>query len=132
MSATAPSATETALERQVREEQEQHDRAGEEAGKLFEIAPIKLDNAKPTLISVSVSGKIKLDLAIKSDVDFYNALQAGKLVTYETTFFVASTKKTHRRDSDGNVDATPETKSLVVDGVTFDGELVGKSEPDDD
>lgn len=100
--------------------------------KLFEIPPIAIDKAKPTLISVSVSGKIKLDLSQKSDVDFYNELQAGKLVTYETTFFVASTKKTHRRDGDGNVDATPETKSLVIDGVTFDGELVGAAAPDED
>lgn len=100
--------------------------------KLFEIPPIQIDKAKPTLISVNVSGKIKLDLSQKSDVEFYNALAAGKLVTYETTFFVASTKKTHRRDNDGNVDATPETKSLVIDGVTFNGALVGAAEPDED
>jgi hypothetical protein len=97
--------------------------------KLFDIKP---DKAKPTLITVNVSGKIKLDLSQASDVEFYNSLQAGKLVTYDTTFFVASTKKTHRRDNDGNVDAVPETKSLVVDGVTFDGALVGASEPDED
>jgi hypothetical protein len=97
--------------------------------KLFDIKP---DPARPTLISVNVSGKIKLDLSQKSDVDFYESLKAGKLVTYDTTFFVASTKKTHRRDGDGNVDAVPETKSLVIDGVTFDGALVGASEPDDD
>jgi hypothetical protein len=135
MSTTAPAA-ESELERTVREEDEAHKaglagQAGDE-GKLFELAPIAIDKTKPTLIAVNVSGKIKLDLSQKSDVEFYNALQAGKLVTYETTFFVASTKKTHRRDNDGNVDATPETKSLVIDGVTFDGELVGKSEPDDD
>lgn len=134
MSTTAPAETE--LERQVREEQEAHDLElkGQDAekGQLFEIAAIAADKAKPTLISVNVSGKIKLDLSQKSDVDFYNSLQAGKLVIYETTFFVASTKKTHRRDKESNVDAVPETKSLVVDGVTFDGELVGESEPDDD
>lgn len=100
--------------------------------KLFELPPIATDKAKPTLISVRVSGKIKLDLSQKSDVEFYNALAAGKLVTYETTFFVASTKKTHRRDKEGNVDATPETKSLVIDGVTFDGATVGAPEPDED
>src|SRR4051812_36682213 len=89
--------------------------------KLFEIPPIAVDKAKPSLISVNISGKIKLDLSQKSDVEFYNSLQAGKLVELPTTFFVASTKKTHRRDNEGNVDATPETKSLVVDGITFDG-----------
>lgn len=85
--------------------------------KLFEIPPVQLDKTKATTISVSISGSLELDLSQKADVDFYNELQAGKLVTKETTFFVASTKKTHRRDSEGNVDAVPETKSLVVDGV---------------
>lgn len=97
--------------------------------KLFEIKP---DPARVTQITVNVSGKIKLDLSQKSDVDFYESLPAGKLVTYETTFFVASTKKTHRRDSDGNVDAVPEAKALVIDGVTFDGATVGESAPDED
>lgn len=100
--------------------------------KLFEIPPIQIDKAKPSLISVSVSGKIKLDLSQKSDVEFYNTLQAGKLVELPTTFFVAATKKTHRRDKEGNVDAVPESKSLIVDGVTFDGVIVGAVEPDDD
>lgn len=105
---------------------------GEDGGKLFEIPPIQLDKAKPTQISVNVSGKIKLDLSQKTDVDFFNALQAGKTLELPTTFFVASTKKTHRRDGEGNVDAIPETKSLVIDGVTFDGAIVGAAEPDED
>lgn len=99
--------------------------------KLFEIPPISVDKTKPTLIKVSVSGSIKLDLSQASDVAFYESLKAGKVVELPTSFFVASTKKTHRRDSDGNVDAVPETKSLVVDGITFDGAIVGASEPDD-
>lgn len=98
----------------------------------LKLVDIKPDKAKPTLISVNVSGKIKLDLSQKSDVDFYNVLQAGKLIELPTSFFVASTKKTHRRDSDGNVDAVPEMKSLVIDGVTFDGAQIGVGEPDDD
>ena len=97
--------------------------------KLFEITP---DPAKPTLVSVSISGKIKLDLSQKSDVDFYNALTAGKNVILPTHFFVASTKKTHRRDSEGNVDAVPESKSLIVDLVEFDGALVGASPAEDE
>jgi len=98
----------------------------------LKLVDIKPDKAKPTLIKVSISGSIKLDLSQKSDVEFYNSLEAGKLVELPTSFFVASTKKTHRRDSDGNVDAVPETKSLVIDGVTFDGAQVGVGEPEDD
>jgi hypothetical protein len=86
--------------------------------KLFEVKP---DPAPPTLITVNINGSISLDLSKKSDVDFYNSLQAGKNVTYETEFFVASTKKTHRRDKEGNVQATPESKSLVVDLVLYAG-----------
>lgn len=99
--------------------------------KLFEIPPVKHDKTKPTLIKVSVSGSIKLDMSQAADIAFYNALEAGKLIELPTSFFVASTKKTHRRDSDGNVDAVPETKSLVVDGVTYDGAIVGQSESED-
>jgi hypothetical protein len=86
--------------------------------RLFEVKP---DPAPPTLIAVNISGTIQLDLSQKSDVDFYNSLEGGKTVTYETEFFVASTKKTHRRDKDGDVEATPESKSLIVDLVHFDG-----------
>ncbi len=82
--------------------------------RLFDVEP---DKTTPSTIVVNVSGTIRLDLSQKADVDFYNALQPGKLVTKETTFFVASVKTTHRRDSEGHVDATPQAKSLVVDGV---------------
>lgn len=82
--------------------------------RLFDIAP---DTTKPTTIRINVNGTIDLDLSQKADVDFYNQLVPGKLITRETTFFVASVKTTHRRDSEGNVDATPQAKSLVVDGV---------------
>lgn len=82
--------------------------------RLFDVKP---DPTKPNKISVSISGSVELDLSRKEDVDFFNALVPGKLVTKETTFFVASVKTTHRRDSEGNVDATPQTKSLVVDGI---------------
>jgi hypothetical protein len=135
--------TESELERSVREEDEQHrndelaqrrgrvegtiDDEDPETGKLFDVA-VRVDDTKPTLISVSISGKIKLDLRRKADVDFYNALKSGKTFIAETHYFVASTKKTHRRDNDGNVDAVPESKSLIVDLVMFDGAEVGASE----
>jgi hypothetical protein len=85
--------------------------------KLFDLPPIEIDTSKPTLIHVVLSGEIKLDMSQADDVAFYNALQPGKLVTRETTFFVKGARKVHRRDADGNVDAVVETKSLVVDGV---------------
>lgn len=101
-------------------------------GQQLKLVEIKPDKAKPTQITVNVSGKIKLDLSQKSDVEFYNSLEAGKTVELPTTFFVASTKKTHRRDGDGNVDARPEAKSIVVDGITWDDRIVGQAEPDED
>lgn len=82
--------------------------------RLFDVKP---DPTKPNKISIRISGDVELDLANKDDCDFYNSLVPGKLVTKETTFFVASVKTTHRRDAEGNVDATPQTKSLVVDGI---------------
>ena len=85
--------------------------------RLFDVEP---DKTKPSTIKVNVNGTIDLDLSQKADVDFYNQLQPGKLITRETTFFVASVKTTHRRDSEGNVDATPQAKSLVVDGVKIE------------
>lgn len=87
--------------------------------RLFDVTP---ETSRPTIITVNVSGQIKLDMSKKSDVDFYNSLKPGKSVTYETEFFVASTKTTHRRDSDGNVDAVPQSKSIKVDLIRFDGE----------
>ena len=86
----------------------------EEPRRLFEI---KEYSTRPSTIRIAISGAIELDLNRKEDVDFYNTLEPGKLVTREATFFVASTKTTHRRDSDGNVDAVPQIKSLVVDGL---------------
>jgi len=103
-----------------------------DSGKLFEIPPIQVDKAKPTIISVSVAGRIKLDLSQKSDVDFYNSLQAGKPIVLPTHYFVATTKKTHRRDGDLNVDAVRESKSLVVDLVEFGGAEIGGAKQDED
>lgn len=86
--------------------------------RLFEV---KQEPVRPTTITVNVSGEIKLDLSKKSDVDFFNSLVPGKTVTHEVDFFVASEKTTHRRDSDGNVDAVPRSKSIKVDMVYYDG-----------
>jgi hypothetical protein len=86
---------------------------------LFPLPPIVIDGTKPTALHIAISGSIALDISQKADVDFWNELQAGKLVTREVTFFVKGAKTVHRRDNDDNVDAIVSTKSLVVDGVTI-------------
>lgn len=85
--------------------------------KLFEMPAIDIDDSNPSAIHVVVAGSIPLDRSQKADVDWFNGLEHGKLVTVKTTFFVKGSKKVHRRDGDGNPDAIVETKSLVVDGV---------------
>jgi hypothetical protein len=93
----------------------------QEEGKPLRLFEVKQEPVRPTTITVNVSGEIKLDLSKKSDVDFFNSLVPGKNVKFETDFFVASEKTTHRRDSDGNVDAVPRSKSIKVDMVYYDG-----------
>jgi hypothetical protein len=99
------------------------DEGGSASGKLFEMPAIEIDDSNPTAIHVVVAGSIPLDRSQKSDAAFYNSLTPGKLITLPVTFFVKGPKTVHRRDSDGNVDAVVQTKSLVVDGITHeDGE----------
>lgn len=87
--------------------------AGEntKTGQLFEI---KIDPTRPTVIKISFSGSIDLDLNQQADAAFYNSLVAGKNAVLEVEAHVAGAKKTHRRDSEGNVDAVVETKSLII------------------
>lgn len=89
-----------------------------EQPKLFEI---KAETTRPTKINVNISGVIELDLSIESDCAFYNSLKPGKTVSFPTDYYVASVKTTHRRDGDGNVDAVPQSKSIKVDLVHYDG-----------
>jgi hypothetical protein len=87
-------------------------------GKLFALPAIDIDDSNPTVIKIAVSGSIEIDRANASDVAFYNSLKAGKMRDLLLEVHVGSTKTTHRRDSEGDVDAVVQTKSLVVTGVS--------------
>lgn len=89
-----------------------------EKGKLFEMPKITVDETNPTAITIAFSGSITLDRSQKDDAAIYNKLVHGKLFDLRVSGLVAGSKKTHRRDSDGNVDAVVETKSLVIDSIT--------------
>jgi hypothetical protein len=146
---TPSTKTETALERQVREEQEQHEQTlaamsdadtdpgvlandlvdavpdgtasgnDPDKGKLFEIPRIAvlIDETDPGVIKLAFSGSIELDRTKADDVSFYNQLAAGKNIDLEVQAFVKGPQNTHRRDSDGLVDAVVQTKSLVVHSI---------------
>lgn len=85
-------------------------------GKLFDVPRVKviLDEADPTILKLAFSGSIELDRAIADDVAFYNRLKAGESVELHVTAHVAGAKTTHHRDSEGDVDAVVQTKSLIV------------------
>ncbi len=90
-----------------------------EKGKLFEVPRVAVivDESDPGVIKLVWSGSIELDRTKADDVAFYNRLEAGKNVDLEVQAFISGAKKTRRRDSDGNVDAIVETKSLIVHSV---------------
>lgn len=85
-------------------------------GKLFDVPRVKVlvDETDPTVIKLAFSGSIDLDRSIASDVEAYNALKSGQRTEITVEVHVAGAKKTHRRDSEGDVDAVVETKSLIV------------------
>lgn len=101
-----------------------HEPDGQDAakGKLFEVprVAVTLDEADPGVIKLAFSGSIELDRAKADDVSFYNGLKPGANIDLQVQAFVAGPRNTHRRDSDGNVDAVVQTKSIVVHSV--DGE----------
>lgn len=88
-------------------------------GKLFEVprVAIALDDTDPTVLKLSFSGGIELDRTNAADVELYNRLTAGKNVALEVEAHVAGAKTTHRRDSEGDVDAVVQTKSLIVHSI---------------
>lgn len=93
-----------------------------DAGKLFDVPRVGviIDETDPTVIKLSFSGGIELNRANASDVKFFNTLNAGQSVNLEVEAHVAGAKTTHRRDSEGNVDAVVTSKSLIVhslDGI---------------
>ena len=90
-----------------------------EVGKLFDVPRVKIviDKADPTVLKLAWSGSVELDRGNGKQVGFYNDLAAGKSVELVVTVHVAGARKVHRRDSEGDVDAIVETKSLVVSDV---------------
>lgn len=90
-----------------------------EEGKLFEVprVAITLDESDPNVIKIDFSGGVELDRADGKQVQFYNALKAGTYRDLKVTVFCVGPKNTHRRDSEGDVDAIVQTKSLKVTDV---------------
>jgi hypothetical protein len=90
-----------------------------DTGKLFEVprVAVTIDDTDPTIIKLSFSGSIELERGIASDVDLYNRLKHGRDTSLQITAHVAGAKTTHRRDSDGNVDAVVQTKSLIIHSI---------------
>lgn len=92
-----------------------------EQGKLVEVPRIAttIDETDPSIIKLAFSGGIELDRADRKQVEFYNSLTAGKDRSLKVDVFVAGPKNSHRRDSEGNVDAVVQTKSVLVTDVHF-------------
>lgn len=88
-------------------------------GKLFNIprTEVTIDGADPSLLKIAFAGGIEIERNEQQWVEYYNRLAAGKTATITVTVHVAGSKKTHRRDKDGNVDAIVETKSLIITDV---------------
>lgn len=91
-------------------------------GKLFEVPRVLVivDDADPTVLKLSFSGGIDLDRTIASDVEIYNRLVAGRSISLSVEAHVAGAKTTHRRDSEGDVDAVVQTKSLIVHSIDIE------------
>lgn len=90
-----------------------------DTGKLFEVprAKVTLDESDPHILKVSFGGALELDRTVADDVAYFNTLKAGETVPMTIAVHVAGSKKTHRRDSEGDVDAIVETKSLIVHSI---------------
>ena len=88
-------------------------------GQLFEVprVAVTVDESDPGIIKLAFSGSIELDRASADDVALYNSLTAGQTVSLQVDAHVAGAKTSHRRDSEGDVDAIVQTKSLVVSDV---------------
>jgi hypothetical protein len=90
-----------------------------DAGKLFEVPRIKVvvDTTDPTVVKLAFSGSIELDRSNEQEMRFYNQLKAGQAHELVVTVHAAGAQMRHRRDSEGDVDAVVQTKSLVVSDV---------------
>jgi hypothetical protein len=88
-----------------------------EKGQLFPLVKIAVDPSDPNVLYLAFSGSIKLDRDDRAAMQLYNDLQHGKSSQLTVDVHVAGSKKTHRRDKDGDVDAVVETKSLIVTSI---------------
>lgn len=91
-----------------------------EEGKLFEVprVAIVIDDTDPSVIKLAFSGSVELERGDGRQVEFYNGLEPGEYRDLKITVFCAGPKTSHRRDSEGDVDAVVQTKSLIVTDVT--------------
>jgi hypothetical protein len=85
-------------------------------GKLFDVPRVKviIDESDPTILKLAFSGSIELERGVAADVQLYNKLVAGQSTSLTVEAHTAGAKRTHRRDSEGDVDAIVETKSLII------------------
>jgi hypothetical protein len=92
-----------------------------DTGKLFEVprVAVTIDESDPTVLKIAFSGSIELDRGNAEQVKFYNRLRAGEEAVVSATVHVKGAQNSHRRDSEGFVDAVVQTKSLVVSDVYF-------------
>lgn len=85
--------------------------------RLFEMPAVTIDESNPTQITLAFSGTITLDRSQTDDVALYNRLASGKLFDLNVSGFVKGANTVHRRDTEGNIDAVAQTKSLVIDSI---------------
>lgn len=93
-----------------------------ESGKMFDVPRVGIivDDSDPTVIKLAFSGSVELDRTNATEVNFYNGLKAGHSAEIVVTVHTAGAQMRHRRDSEGDVDAVVQTKSLVVSDVYFE------------
>jgi len=88
-----------------------------DTGTLFPPVKIEIDRSDPNVIKLALRGSIEFDRSNRKQVEFYNSLKHGGEAELVVTVHVAGSRKVHRRDSEGDVDAIVETKSCVVTDV---------------
>lgn len=92
-----------------------------DTGQLLKIPRIGIviDDSDPTVLKLAFSGSVELDRT--TDAALFNKFVAGKNASLNVDVFVKSgPANTHRRDSEGNVDAVVAQKSLLVHSITID------------
>lgn len=94
-----------------------------DSGKLFEVPRVRItfDDTDPTVLKLAFSGSIELDRSDPDQAKTFNQLTAGNVADLHLTGYVKSgPNNTHRRDSDGNVDAIVASKSVVITDIRLD------------